>query len=154
MVWRCPGSTVRSTLPSTLGQPGARSYSMNSWVGHYKPRGDSPGYFEFTKMNQFHRPGAANTFVLLDESDSINDGWFMSDMSGFDPRNPALQEAGGFGDAPGSWHARACGFSFADGHSEIHKWRQYDESQRMKPSSQDVDWLQSRTTAKRDRPTR
>jgi len=29
----------------------------------------------------------------------------------------------GFFDLPGSWHHRACGFSFADGHSEIRKWR-------------------------------
>ena len=154
MVWRCPGSTRVSTLGQTLGQPGARSYSMNSWVGHYGHRDDSPVYFEFTKMTQFQRPGAANTFVLLDESDSINDGWFMSDMAGFDPRNPAQQEAAGFGDAPGSWHARACGFSFADGHSEIHKWRQYDKINKVKPSADDVDWLQSKTTAKVDRPTR
>jgi len=153
-VWQCPGSTKRSTAPATRGQPGARSYSMNNQIGHYGPRGDSPDFFEYLKMTDFVRPGPANTFVLLDESSSINDGWFMASLGGFDPRNPAEQAASGFGDAPGSWHARACGFSFADGHSEIHKWRQYDESQRMKPSSQDVDWLQSRTTAKRDRPTR
>jgi prepilin-type N-terminal cleavage/methylation domain-containing protein len=154
MVWRCPGSDRRSTLPSTLGQPGARNYSMNNWIGHYSNRGDSPGYFEFIKMGDFIRPGPANTFVLLDESDSINDGWFMASLTGFDPRNPAQQEAAGFGDAPGSWHDRACGFSFADGHSEIHKWRQYNKLKKIKPSAEDVDWLQSKTTAKVDRPTR
>jgi prepilin-type processing-associated H-X9-DG protein len=26
-------------------------------------------------------------------------------------------------DIPASYHARACGFAFADGHAEIHKWR-------------------------------
>ena len=26
-------------------------------------------------------------------------------------------------DWPASYHDGACGFSFADGHSEIHKWR-------------------------------
>lgn len=153
-VWQCPGSTERSKLPATIGQPGARSYSMNNWIGHYPPRGDSPAYFEFIKMSDFVRPGPANTFVLLDESDSINDGWFMASLSGFDPRDPAQQEASGFGDAPGSWHNKACGFSFADGHSEIHKWRRYDKTKRIKESAEDVDWLQSKTTAKKDRPTR
>lgn len=155
-VWQCPGSTMRSTLTSTRGQLGARSYSMNNWIGYYSPRydppGSVPGFLDYLKMSDFTRPGPVNTFVLLDESDSINDGWFMASMSGYDPRNVAQQETSGFGDAPGSWHDRACGFSFADGHSEIHKWRQYDKKKKMKPSAADVDWLQSKTTAKRDRP--
>jgi prepilin-type processing-associated H-X9-DG protein len=105
-------------------------------------------------MTDFVHPGPANTFVLLDESDSINDGWFMASLAGFDPRNPAVQADSGFGDDPGSWHDRACGFSFADGHSEIHKWRVYDRTKKIKESADDVDWLQLRTTAKKDRPTR
>lgn len=151
-VWQCPGSTRRSTAPATRGQPGARSYSMNNHIGKYGPWGDNYAFFQFLKMSDFVRPGPANTFVLLDESSSINDGWFMASMGGYDPRNRTEQESGGFGDAPGSWHARACGFSFADGHSEIHKWRQYDELIRSRPSADDVDWLQSKTTAKRERP--
>jgi prepilin-type N-terminal cleavage/methylation domain-containing protein len=153
-VWQCPGSTRRSTAPATIGQPGARSYSMNNHIGHYSPRGDSYSFFEYLKMTDFVRPGPTKTFVLLDESSSINDGWFMANLAGFDPRDPAAQAASGFGDAPGSWHDKACGFSFADGHSEIHKWRQYDEKNHVKESADDVDWLQLRTTAKRDRPTR
>jgi prepilin-type N-terminal cleavage/methylation domain-containing protein len=153
-VWQCPGSTKVSTLAATQGQRGARSYSMNNWIGRYPPRGDNPAFFQYLKMTDFVRPGPVNTFVLLDESDSINDGWFMASLTGFDPRNPAQQEAGGFGDAPGSWHDRACGFSFADGHSEIHKWRQYNKLKKIKPSADDVDWLQSKTSAKVDRPTR
>lgn len=153
-VWQCPGSTKRSTAPATMGWPGARSYSMNNWIGHYGPRGSSPGYIEYLKMSDFTRPGPAKTFVLLDESRSINDGWFMASLAGFDPRDESQQEASGFGDAPGSWHDKACGFSFADGHSEIHKWRRYDELKRVKESAEDVDWLQLRTTSKRDHPTR
>jgi prepilin-type N-terminal cleavage/methylation domain-containing protein/prepilin-type processing-associated H-X9-DG protein len=157
-VWQCPGSTKRSTLSSTLGQQGARSYSMNNMIGYYSPRydppGSSPAYFDYLKMSDFIRPGPANTFVLLDESDSINDGWFMASLAGFDPRNEAQQEASGFGDAPGSWHNKACGFSFADGHSEIHKWRRYDRTKKIKESADDVDWLQSKTTAKKDQSRR
>ncbi len=151
-VWQCPGTTRRSTAPATMGKPGARSYSMNNHIGSYANRDASYPFFEFLKMNDFVRPGPVNTFVLLDESSSINDGWFMASMGGYDPRNRAEQESSGFGDAPGSWHARACGFSFADGHSEIHKWRQYDQLSKAKPSADDVDWMQSKTTAKRERP--
>jgi prepilin-type N-terminal cleavage/methylation domain-containing protein/prepilin-type processing-associated H-X9-DG protein len=148
-VWQCPGSTRKSTAPATLGQPGARSYSMNNHISGYF--GPNSGNLTYLKMSDFTRPGPANTFVLLDESGSINDGWFMANMAGFDPRIPALQTD--FGDAPGSWHDRSCGFSFADGHSEIHKWRQYKDGI-SPPSADDVDWLQSKTTSKRDRPTR
>lgn len=151
-VWQCPGSTWVSTAPATKGQPGARSYSMNNHIGDYPFPGNPYPFFKYQKMTHFVRPGPANTFVLLDESSSINDGWFMSNLGGFDPRNPPAQV--GFGDAPGSWHCRACGFSFADGHSEIHKWRQYDQTKNIPPSADDVDWLQSKTTAKQDRPTR
>jgi prepilin-type N-terminal cleavage/methylation domain-containing protein len=149
-IWQCPGCTRRSTAPATRGQPAARSYSMNNHIGNYF--GDAYGMFQYQKSTDFVRPGAANTFVLLDESSSINDGWFMANLNGFDPRDPSQQTS--FGDSPGSWHDRACGFSFADGHSEIHKWRQYDELKHSPPSADDVDWLQSKTTAKKDRPTR
>ena len=125
---------------------------MNNWIGHYEPRGDSPGFFEYIKLSDFRRPGPANTWILLDEGLNINDGWFMTTMDGYDPHNPAEQNH--WGDAPGSWHDRACGFSFADGHSEIHKWRKYDQLKNVPPSPVDVDWMESKTTAKVSRPTR
>ena len=150
--YQCPGDTRRSTLGGHAGERCCRSYSMNNWIGHYGPRGDSPGFFEFIKLADFRRPGPANTWVFLDEGLNINDGWFMTTMDGYDPRDPSQQDH--WGDAPGSWHNKACGFSFADGHSEIHKWRQYDQLRQVAPSAQDVDWMESKTTAKRDRPTR
>ena len=151
-VFQCPGDTRTSTLAGYSGEHCCRSYSMNNWIGHYANRGDLPSLFEFIKMTDFIRPGPANTWVLLDEGLNINDGWFMTTMAGYDPRDPSQQT--GWGDAPGSWHDRACGFSFADGHSEIHKWRQYDQLKNVPPSPDDVDWMESKTTAKRDRATR
>ena len=149
----CPGDTRRSTKPGYEGQVGCRSYSMNSHIGNYfTSRFGAYDFLEFMKMSDFTRPGPVNTFVLLDESSSINDGWFMANLSGFDPRVPALQTS--FGDAPGGWHDRACGFSFADGHSEIHKWKQYEQVKNIPPSAVDVDWLQSKTTALKARQTR
>jgi len=51
-------------------------------------------------------------FVTLDEHpDSINDGWYANDL-----------DANYWLDVPASHHNGAGGFSFADGHSEIHKW--------------------------------
>jgi prepilin-type processing-associated H-X9-DG protein len=67
-----------------------------------------------------------------------------------------------FVDGPTLLHNGGCGFGFADGHSEIHKWRdsrtlgpvfqtRYKEDYngvgyRM-PNNQDVAWIQLRTSA-------
>ena len=57
--------------------------------------------------------------VLLDErEDSINDGYFAVDMTGF-PKNPKTMK---LVDYPASYLNNAAGIAFADGHSEIHKW--------------------------------
>jgi prepilin-type processing-associated H-X9-DG protein len=56
------------------------------------------------------------TFVFLDEREySINDATFFTLMQNPFP-NQVIQ------DIPASYHGGAAGFSFADGHSEIHKW--------------------------------
>ena len=58
------------------------------------------------------------TWVLVDEHpDTINDaacGMVMAESSA---------TSGTLVDYPASYHNGACGFSFSDGHSEIHKWK-------------------------------
>jgi prepilin-type processing-associated H-X9-DG protein len=57
-------------------------------------------------------PQPSSTWLTLDEHpDSINDSFFI-----------ASYNASAWGDLPASYHNGACGFSFADGHAEIHKW--------------------------------
>ena len=72
-------------------------------------------YFTARKEPELIRP--AMVWVSVDEHpDSINDSIFM-----FNPGLPPSSAA--WRDLPASYHNGACGFSFADGHSEIHKWR-------------------------------
>src|SRR5262249_34672063 len=53
------------------------------------------------------------TWLVLDEHpDSINDGLFLENPTG-----------GFWADIPASYHNGACGFAFADGHSELKKWQ-------------------------------
>ena len=62
-------------------------------------------------------------------------------------------------DVPASYHNNACGFSFADGHAEIKKWRDGNSLQpvlrvnpsagNQKPAPEDVPWLQQRTSMKK-----
>ena len=60
-------------------------------------------------------------------------------------------------DYPASYHNGAAGFSFADGHSEIKKWKDPRTTPALKkgqqltlnqpqPNNQDVVWVQDRTT--------
>jgi prepilin-type processing-associated H-X9-DG protein len=58
-------------------------------------------------------------------------------------------------DFPASYHGKAGGFAFADGHAEIHKWkdpRTYPPLTTTltlnvaQPNSQDVYWMQDHST--------
>ena len=61
----------------------------------------------------------AKTYVFVDEHpDSNNDAAFANACTGANQANSAY-----IVDMPASFHNGACGFSFADGHAEIHKWR-------------------------------
>src|SRR5260221_14559399 len=52
------------------------------------------------------------TWITLDEHPcSINDAFFVT-----------THTDNHWDDIPASFHNGACGFSFADGHAEIHKW--------------------------------
>ncbi|HWX23033.1 MAG TPA: prepilin-type N-terminal cleavage/methylation domain-containing protein [Candidatus Binatia bacterium] len=126
-VFHCPADTSRGIDPQGKTVP-RRSVSMSNWVGG---NGDSPatnykGYWGLNapgsqvarKLSLIGNPGPALTIVLLDErQDSINDGYFAIQMDGY--RNPGSTYIVDF---PASYHNAACGFAFADGHSEIHKW--------------------------------
>lgn len=58
------------------------------------------------------------TWVFVDEHpDSINDAAFANACTGADSPSTAQ-----IIDFPANYHNGACGFAFADGHSEIHKW--------------------------------
>jgi len=107
-VYKCPADTklAHDNLPRI------RSYSMNRFMGN---KSDGSAWMFFVKSSDILRP--ANYFVFLDEHpDGINDGFYACDGA------PNGNE-GNWQDLPASSHGGACGFSFADGHSEIKQWR-------------------------------
>jgi len=123
-IYQCPADNYLSTVQRLVGWTRRlRSNSMNAlfgWSGRLADGGhdDSDGrawfdqnYRQFLKQTDVPQP--ATTWLTLDEHpDSNNDGFFIVPI---DPNN--------WGDLPGSFHGGACGFSFADGHAEIHKWK-------------------------------
>lgn len=120
-VYKCPADTFLSPQQRLQGwRQRPRSMAMNAYFGPYNPTWTSGGNNFFPSYRQFLKlgdtPEPAKRIVTVDEHpDSINDGYFLN--------NADLATFSYWGDLPASYHNGACGFSFADGHSEIHKWR-------------------------------
>ena len=159
-IYKCPADkyTVKPTAGPYRGQSvsRARSNSMNSWCGMNQGEWTwfgGPEFRKFTKMSDFVDPGPTMTWVLVDEHpDSMNDGFFCVDMNGY----PAPAQAK-MPDVPASYHNNACGFAFADGHSEIKKWTDPRTSPKVTKrgltsvshaNNKDVLWLWEHTTRK------
>jgi prepilin-type N-terminal cleavage/methylation domain-containing protein/prepilin-type processing-associated H-X9-DG protein len=120
-VYKCPADQFLSPQQRLQGwRERPRSMAMNAYFGPYNPTWTSGGNNFFPSYRQFLKlgdtPEPAKRIVTVDEHpDSINDGYFLN--------NADLATFSYWGDLPASYHNGACGFSFADGHSEIHKWR-------------------------------
>lgn len=124
-VYKCPADTYLSPPQRSQGWSGrTRSLSMNAFFGAYAKTPDGiwdkekneffTGYRQWLKFSSLQSP--ATFWVFIDEHpDSINDGYFLNDPNG--------SGAGHWEDVPASYHNGACGVSFGDGHSVIHKWR-------------------------------
>jgi prepilin-type N-terminal cleavage/methylation domain-containing protein/prepilin-type processing-associated H-X9-DG protein len=156
-VYKCPAD-----LSKTFGQRGesrVRSISMNQMFRDW-PDGHStsPPWTIYPKKATIVNPAPANLWVMIDENpDSVNDAAFAVKM---DYRGSVAR----WQDGPATTqHAGACGFTFADGHSEIRKWRDgrttsgrmrttyssgfsYGQTQANNP---DIAWVQDRTSARR-----
>ncbi len=157
-VFRCPADTS-----NVKGKPRVRSMSMNSWVGGDGQNGANNGHHTwfggpnegtiYLKRSQMVAPGPSETWVLIDERmDSINDGFFVVWMPGY-PNMSSTKMV----DYPASYHNNAAGFSFADGHAEIHKWLDPRTTPAVRhngniqlnvpsPNNVDVKWMQDKTT--------
>jgi len=113
-VWRCPADTAAVNVPGRGILPRVRSISMSQVFdfGGWLP---NPPYRVYGKLGNIVRP--AQTWVFMDEHpDSINDGALAVAYAA--PGSTSAQIV----DFPASYHNGAAGMSFADGHSEIHKW--------------------------------
>lgn len=153
-VWRCPGDRSVSTVNGAT-TPRVRSISMNCWLDTGRLSA-SPGYRVIKKVSDMSNPGPAQTWLLMDErEDSIDDGYFAVDMTGYPdlPRNIV------WANYPASYHNNSAGISFADGHAEIKHWRDARTMPALKPGTRlplnvpspnndDLLWLQARTTGK------
>ena len=116
-VYRCPADRIPSANGTRL-----RSYSMNGQVGldtqalQSLTASYNTGFLEYYKVSQASIcPGASQLFIFCEENMcTLQDGYLQVDCTS------APEE---FPDVPGSYHIWGAGFSFADGHVEIHHWQ-------------------------------
>jgi prepilin-type processing-associated H-X9-DG protein len=155
-VYKCPADMSLSGPPSgKFGQPRVRSISMSQAFRTYPTEHwSSPPWRIYRKTSDMVDPQPANLWVIIDENpDSINDAAFAMQM---ESRITIWQ------DGPATYHGGGCGFTFADGHSEIKKWR---DPRTLKPpmlvtylyrfpyaypqpNNPDIQWVLDRTSAK------
>ena len=132
-------------LPRVRSMSMSQVFANGDWLDG-SGSGSSTKWRKYSKLSTIINP--VKTHVFAEEHpDSINDGWIITNVT-----NPNA-----WADLPASYHGNACGFGFADGHSEIHKWK---DSRTMpaigklfnlnvpSPNNPDVFWIMERSTRK------
>jgi prepilin-type N-terminal cleavage/methylation domain-containing protein/prepilin-type processing-associated H-X9-DG protein len=169
-VYKCPASrqVSRSSDAKPLEIPISRNYELNCWLA---PEGNGlpmpPGSVyddltaqlstigrcvQFRKMSQVVSPGASLLFTFIDaQPDSICAPMYQAHMTGIGSEV--------IGNYPAAHHNRRAVISFADGHTDIHRWvdprtvaaasRNFHSHNDSSPNNLDVIWLEEHTTAKR-----
>jgi len=154
-VHKCPADRSRSF--GATGEPRIRSISMNQMFTP-KPQGPvwtpSPPWRRYVKSADMNRPGPVNLWVFVDEDpDSVNDAAYAVNLGSGNPNSTYWQ------DGPANYHGGACGFTFGDGHAEIHKWKDkrtlgYKTTYKtgyplgLQANNPDIVWMNERSSAK------
>lgn len=101
-LYKCPGNQKDMV----------RGLSMNCYMGAVNNGASfGPNYENYTKLSSIKRP--TERFVIIDEDDTtINDADFRIDAPASVMR-----------DWPAEYHNGSSGVSFADCHSELHRWK-------------------------------
>jgi prepilin-type processing-associated H-X9-DG protein len=154
-IYKCPADKAMVLNNQRQRAPRVRSNSMSQTFGNgsWLP---ASTYRVFAKSTDINDPAPVMCWVFVDEHpDSINDAAFgveMYDMSTFS-RTRII-------DVPAAYHNGACGFAFADGHSEIKSWVDPRTKPPVKynnqlslvfscPKNVDVIWLSERSSSKK-----
>jgi prepilin-type N-terminal cleavage/methylation domain-containing protein/prepilin-type processing-associated H-X9-DG protein len=166
-IFKCPADRSTVVVGGTT-LPRVRSMAMLNWVGGRGDANGNPAAMNWSnttlgstpgecrvyyKVSDLITPGPAGTFVFVDErSDSINDGFLVTQMEGYPITTTTLC------DFPAQYHGGGAGFSFADGHAQIKVWktgllRAPDDPDTILPYptpltglNRDVQWLQDNAT--------
>jgi len=122
-IFKCPADAA--TVPHAgIRLPRVRSNSMSQVFAFGDWLDGGPNHKQtiwriYSKLQDIVLP--VKTFVFVDEHpDSINDAAFATQCALNQPSDPPA--AARIIDFPANYHCGKAGFSFSDGHAEIHKW--------------------------------
>ena len=150
-IYKCPADRSTSRHGGK-NLPRVRSVALNqklncpgNWL--YAP---DENFLNFRKQAEI--PSPTQIFTFVDErEDSIDDGSFGVNMRDAGARSQLVNW-------PASYHNKAGGVTFADGHAEIHRWRDPRTTAPLgkiqlgsnidSPNNLDVAWLQERCTVR------
>jgi len=152
-IYHCPADLSTARIAGRIYSR-VRSVAMNNWVGDYEGVAQKIAYEMLTQYRIFLKSSdilaPSRTWVLWDErEDSIDDGWCVISMKTGSAMN--------WPNFPASYHNRAGGISFADGHAEIKRWLDPRTTPPVvkggrplniiaSPNNRDITWIQERTT--------
>ena len=143
-VFQCPSDKTKAT-----NGPRIRSYSMNHLIGDPGVLLDAfnPVFVQNYKSTTIRRPSEIHVF-LGEHPDTINDGYFMNRLGDYE-----------WGNLPASYHNGGANLSYADGHSETHRWKVVGPEGTVRPPVQggvggsfaanppdDFEWLKQRSS--------
>ena len=147
-IYHCPSDQTLSSVQRAAGWTARiRSYSMNAMIGdagNFSTNGyniNNPGYTQFFKTTQIPRP--SDIFVFLDEHpDSIDDGYFLNkspdNSIAYNTVTSSESKRANWTHLPASYHNGSTAFSFADGHSSLHRWQQPSTIRPPQPNAADL----------------
>lgn len=153
-IWKCPSDIGMVTVagkkvPRVRSQSMSQVFDFGSWL-------PASQYRIYGRVQHIVIP--TQTWIMIDEHpDSINDAACAVKMADSEGSSDIR-----IIDFPASYHNGAAGLSFADGHSEIHKWKgskikapvRYNGSLGLNTpagdSVRDVVWWSQNTTVRRN----
>lgn len=146
-LWRCPADTTKSTI-NGVQIDRVRSLSLNQFLGSPWPL---PKRQVFRRMAELQTATPGDLWSFTDESpQTLDDGTFavMDDFNFGDPRSWRIL------DLPGTFHYRASGMAFADGHAGLKVWNDprtvgSQVGYQSMPNNRDVLWLEVHSTVNR-----
>ena len=160
-IFKCPADKS-VVIVAGIRYPRVRSISMSQVFGTGEWLDGGPNSGQSTWRTYDKMPsiiGPTKTWLFVDEHpDSINDGALANQCTGNQPTD--APGSAKIIDFPASFHNGACGFAFADGHSEIHKWLgrtiqppvKYNNSLPLNVSAgdswRDTHWMAENTTVR------
>jgi prepilin-type processing-associated H-X9-DG protein len=134
-LYKCPSALTAPPDAAPYKGPACRNYSMEGRMGGANEAQAQkygvddttfvlgPDYPQYQAAHEIVHPAPAEAIVFADESiNTIDDGYWAIN-------NEASNDSGEWQNSPTVRHDNAGAFSFADGHSEVWRWRTLNKEQ-------------------------